>query len=186
MSETKKEVVEYIKVKSQFIEDYQEAIINDCTITYSNLQSGLTEDTTWDYPVYNFFAASSPSPYLYRIYEELRFLVREQIPTSERVWVQSWLNYHKQNKILDWHNHTFPLHGYICIDPKDTVTEFENWTIENEVGTIYLGPGDAKHRVVANSKYDGPRITIGFDIVTETSLAGELAPSMNFGAMPLL
>lgn len=179
------ETVPYIQLKSQFIEENQQQLINDLTVTHANLQTKLTKDSTWDYGLYNVFGASSPSPYMYRVYEELRWVVRQQIPEGA-VWIQSWLNFHKENQALDWHTHTFPLHGYICIDPKNSTTEFEEWSIDNEVGTVYIGPGNVKHRVLVNDTYTGNRITIGFDVITESSLAGDFIPSMNFGAFPLL
>ena len=78
--------------------------------------------------------------------------------------MQSWLNYHYPNEVLGWHNHFWDYHGYICIEPKKTTTVFENYQIENEVGHIYIGPGNREHMVVVNEDFKEPRITLGFDV----------------------
>ena len=137
------------------------------------------KDSTWTYDKYNIFSAASPVPQFHSFYKEFKFKIQEWLPNEKRLWFQAWLNYHEQDKVLDWHNHYWPYHGYICIDPKDTVTEFKDktgeatvpaeWEIKNEVGQIYFGPGHKEHRVVVKSDYTGPRITIGFDIVNESN-----------------
>lgn len=181
-----KQNVSHLEIRSEYICENQQGFIDDLLATHEYLTTKLkVTDSTWDYGLYNIFAASSPSLHMYRLYEEIRYIVRQQIPEG-RLWIQAWLNHHTGNQTLDWHQHTFPLHGYVCIDPKNSVTEFEDWKVENEVGTIYLGPGHVKHRVLLNDKYEGTRLTIGYDIVTEESLQGDTNPSMNFGVIPLL
>ena len=87
---------------------------------------------------------------------------------GNRYWFQSWLNFHSKDDVLDWHNHKWPYHGYICIDPKNSRTIFENYSIKNEIGNIYLGRGHRKHKVEVLEDYDDFRITIGFDICDES------------------
>tara|TARA_B100000427_G_scaffold110280_1_gene91435 strand:- start:635 stop:1021 length:387 start_codon:yes stop_codon:yes gene_type:complete len=128
---------------------------------------------------------------MYKIFETLRGLIRSQL-SEERLWMQSWLNYQDHDGVLQWHNHSSAYHGYIAIEPQDTKTEFENWTIDNEVGNIYFGPGLHKHRVVNLSEYKGKRISIGFDVMTDYNYGpdgpnypGPL-PTLNSGCIPLL
>ena len=102
------------------------------------------------------------------------------------MWMQCWMNMHNPKEVLGWHDHQFPYHGYVSIDPKDSITQFKEdnlrYEIKNEVGNIYFGPGWKRmHRVVVNSEYDGPRITLGFDIVLEPTL-----PDDQFSIIPLL
>ena len=85
------------------------------------------------------------------------------------MWFQSWLNFHKPDQVLDWHDHNWPYHGYISIDPKGTRTVFKDYEVKNEIGNIYIGPGHRRHKVEVDEVYDGPRITLGFDIHTEPS-----------------
>ena len=80
------------------------------------------------------------------------------------MWMQAWLNYHNHNQVLGWHNHDWDYHGYISIDPKNTITEFRDYKIENKVGQIYFGPGQREHRVVCLDEFSDTRLTIGFDI----------------------
>jgi hypothetical protein len=56
-------------------------------------------------------------------------------------------------------------HGYISIDPKNTNTEFEGYSIENRPGQIYIGSAFTRHRVVNKERFDGKRITLGFDLI---------------------
>jgi hypothetical protein len=138
-----------------------------------------TTGSTWDYDKYNIFALAGPSMLFYQIYKELSFVIKEHLADQgdlpDAVWFQSWLNYHKQDEVLDWHNHRFPYHGYISIDPKDTTTEFEGFSIKNKPGNIYIGEGHKQHRVVVNTPYTDTRITLGFDIVARPQLTHNLS-----------
>jgi len=126
------------------------------------------DNSTWTYKRYNFFGLSSPSLLFNKLFYELRDIVNNYVP-EENKWMQCWLNYHHPDQVLDWHDHQWDYHGYICIDPKDTTTVFEGYEIDNEVGNIYIGPGYRRHKVVVNDFYEEPRVTLGFDIcVTPT------------------
>ena len=137
--------------------------------------------STWTYPGYNFWGLSSANELMYSLYDELRNMVNEYIP-HKRKWMQCWLNYHKCDEVLDWHDHEFDYHGYISIDPKNTTTVFKDWEVKNEVGNIYLGRGHNEHKVVVNEQYEGYRITLGFDI-SVTPI--EKGMNDNLGMMPL-
>jgi hypothetical protein len=175
----------YTLLNFDYIKENQQDIIRELFLSQSNLEKYGVFDATKAYIYYNVFGVSSPSKHMYIIFSKIREIVREKFP-DKMLWIQSWLNYHDHNQVLDWHNHSSSWHGYVCIEPQDTVTEFQNWTIDNECGNIYFGPGKHLHRVVNNSKYSGKRITIGYDIISEEDYTGIVLPTENFGAIPLL
>ena len=176
---------EYKLYYFDYIRENQKKIIADIKKSHSDLNQDGISDSTWQYYMYNIFGATSPSPYFYNIFKELRRIIFENVK-SDKIWLQSWLNYHNQEQILDWHNHKAPYHGYICIEPQDTTTEFRGgWNILNECGNIYFGPGNTMHRVVNNTNYSGIRMTLGYDVITEECLT-DYEPTQNYGLMPLI
>ena len=101
------------------------------------------------------------------LFKELKNIIKEYHKKDEPLWFQCWLNYHSDNQVLDWHDHQWLWHGYISIDPKETKTIFENgFEVKNEIGNIYIGPCNIKHKVVVNKPYFGHRITLGFDVIS--------------------
>ena len=86
------------------------------------------------------------------------------------MWFQSWINYHKPNEVLDWHTHLWHAHGYMSLDPKETNTIFKNYTIKNEIGNIYIGPGYREHKVEVLNLFEGERVTLGFDVTIKPEL----------------
>lgn len=153
----------YFLYTSNYIVENQSHFINQCDYFKKNFPE---KDTTWTYDKYNIFSLTSGSIFFFNLFKEFKKIIRENI-NNEYIWFQSWMNYHKENEVLDWHDHYWDYHGYISIDPKDTTTEFEDYSIENKVGQIYFGPGNRKHRVVVNNPYLGNRITIGYDIMID-------------------
>lgn len=150
------------------------------------LQDVMQSGDLSGYRFYNVFNLTSPSPLFWFLLKEISFVVRTELKSDAPMWMQCWMNMHKPNEVLGWHDHHFPYHGYISIDPKDSVTQFKEddlrYDIKNEVGNIYFGPGWKRmHRVVVNNEYDGPRITLGFDITLEPNL-----PDDQFSIIPLL
>jgi hypothetical protein len=123
-----------------------------------------TEYRTSNFDTYNIFTEITCDE-MYDLFLNVQSVIRSHIPKG-RLWMQSWVNVHKQDECLDWHHHFFPFHGYISIDPKKTTTEFVNWKVKNEVGNIYFGLGGEanSHRVNIDEAYDDHRITIGFDV----------------------
>ena len=61
--------------------------------------------------------------------EQLTDIIKDYLPNENKMWFQSWVNYHKPNEVLDWHNHLWHTHGYMSLDPKETDTIFKNYTI---------------------------------------------------------
>jgi len=169
---------DYFVANISTIEKNYYDIVNQCNLIKNNYDGDLTKN----YHQYNIFSLTSGSVYFYDIYKFLNKFVREKLnKPNERMWFQAWLNYHKESEVLDWHSHEWDYHGYISIDPKNTITEFENYSIDNKVGQIYFGPGYRKHRVKVNSSYDDYRITIGFDVTLDSMMDTNC-----FGMFPLL
>ena len=127
------------------------------------------DDPTWSYNKYNVFGLTSPTQVFYDLFKELRGFVYDY--TDGDLWMQSWVNYHNPDQLLQWHNHDWPIHGYICINPHLTKTVFDGYEIENRIGDVYIGPGNRYHRVEMIEPFYTPRITIGFDITNDTGKA---------------
>tara|TARA_B100000902_G_scaffold11564_1_gene14074 strand:- start:64 stop:579 length:516 start_codon:yes stop_codon:yes gene_type:complete len=162
--------------KSQVVLDNQRVMINILDNALSFLEG---DDPTWSYDKYNVFGLTSPTQVYYDLYNELRGFVYDYIGDSGPLWIQSWVNYHKPDQLLQWHNHEWPIHGYICVNPHLTKTVFEGYEIQNRIGDVYIGPGQRYHRVELIEPFYTPRITIGFDITNDPGKA-----SANIGLMP--
>ena len=181
----------YNLYQSQYVVEHQQELIKDLTHSAKSLYKYGILDTSLkhgSYTQYNIFGATSPSPYMYQLFTEIRNIAREHAPEG-RLWLQSWVNHHYENELLGWHNHSSTWHGYVSIQPWNTVTEFDDFVVENKVGQIYFGPGGLRHRVVSldDAPFDDKRITVAFDIMTEQDFTGmDIVPTENFGCIPLL
>jgi hypothetical protein len=128
------------------------------------------EDTTWSYRSYNIFSYASTSVAFYYLWKQTVNCIREYVGDDRPLWMSGWLNFHKSNEVLDWHNHLGSVcHGYISIDPKNTKTmfntgNFKKYEIQNEAGLLYLGPSGINHKVEVLEDFEGHRITLGFDV----------------------
>ena len=123
-------------------------------------------DFTKAYAGYNLFTHTATDLLMYKLFKELQSRVRSVLG-DQPLWMQSWMNQHKQEEVLDWHNHDWDWHGYISIEPKKTNTVFEDFVVENKVGQIYFGEGHKLHKVEVLEPYEGLRITLGFDITNK-------------------
>jgi len=125
-------------------------------------------DTTKIYGLYNFFSLTACDEHCYELFTDLKTVIRNHLQTNKPLWFQCWLNYHKKDEVLDWHDHDWDYHGYISLyNTNDTKTEFKEYAIDNKDGQIYIGPGHREHRVKVPKNFKGSRITLGFDIVTK-------------------
>ena len=134
-------------------------------------------DPTWTYDKYNVFGLTSPTQVFYDLYNELRGFVYDY--TDGDLWMQSWVNYHMPDQLLKRHNHAWPIHGYICVNPHLTKTVFDDYEIENRIGDVYIGPGGKHHEVQLIEPFYTPRITIGFDVTDRPHQA-----NANLGMIP--
>jgi len=162
----------YALYHSAFIANYHKEIIEDCEVGYLRFKEIFKEEnkgTTWEYEKYNIFSITARSIPLYTIYRQIVAATRDFVGDDRPLWIQCWMNHHLEDKVLDWHFHEkyILFHGYVSVDPKNTVTEFTKYSIENKIGNIYLGKTgeEYSHRVVVREPYEGYRITLGFDIV---------------------
>jgi hypothetical protein len=165
---------DYVLHQCEYISKNQQIFIDQCMEIQTTLKG---TDTTESYSTYNIFSITAGSIYFYNLFRELRDIIRTEISNGP-LWMQAWVNLHTEDQVLDWHNHYWPYHGYISIDPKDTETEFDLYTIQNKIGQIYFGPGDRLHRVKVISPYQGKRITIGYDVTND--------PVMHTGCLGLI
>ena len=123
------------------------------------------------YRYYNLITLLMGSTKYYKMFKDLFKIIRKYSKTKKPLWFQCWLNLHKENELLPWHNHYDCLyHGYISIDPKATETIFSKYTIKNKIGNVYIGPGRSYHKVVNKKPYNDHRLTIGFDVVDEKTI----------------
>lgn len=156
----------YKLYRSQLIVDRQQDFIKDIEIALSMLQKEFPgRDYTWNYRFYNTFCITSASRLFYELLTDLKKIIREYAGHDQPLWFQCWINYHHPHQLLDWHDHNWSFHGYISIDPKESQTIFDHYTINNQIGNIYIGPGNRRHKVESSVKFNSPRITLGFDVL---------------------
>ena len=164
--------------ESQVVIDNQRGMIN----ILNNAISFLGDvDPTWTYDKYNLFGLTSPTKVFYDLYKELRGFVYDYTGEVDQLWMQSWVNYHMPDQLLKRHNHAYPIHGYISVDPKLTKTSFDNYEIQNRIGDVYIGPGGRYHSVELIEPFYTPRITIGFDVTDNPTKA-----DANLGLIPFI
>jgi hypothetical protein len=182
---------DFIVYQSDYIVKNQRQLFDDIDQAHVNFKRLFpSNDSTWSYDKYNIFSLTAPSTAFYSLYKELCGVVRQQLGFDRPLWMQAWINYHTSDELLDWHEHAFDYHGYISIDPKNTITRFSDYTIENKIGQIYFGPGNRQHKVEAVTPFEGVRTTIGYDIHTIPSspYIREYIerPFINMGLIPVL
>ena len=136
--------------------------------------------STWFYRYYNLSTLTFGCPFYYKFFMDLQKIIRKTAGHNKPLWYQCWLNFHKQEEVLDWHDHQdCSFHGYVSIDPKDTETQFEKFTIKNKVGKLYMGPANYKHKVNVLSGFKGERITIAFDVCSVQDRKNSLKKNNN-------
>ena len=179
----------YIKKNEKHFIEYADLAHERFKFAYGNVFN--QPSSTWFYRYYNITCLTFGSVLYYKMFSDLQKIIRKFSKTKRPLWYQSWLNFHKQEDVLDWHNHIECLfHGYISIDPKESETEFENYKIVNKTGDIYIGDPYKKHRVNILKPFIGNRITIAFDVISEKEINtiykkhGKL--NINTGFIPIM
>ena len=179
----------YIIKKLPYIKDNKETFIKNANLAHKRFVFNYgvpfnKMSSTWFYRYYNISTLTVGCKMYHRLFMDLQKIMRQIANTNEPLWYQSWLNFHNQKEVLDWHNHSDCLfHGYISIDPKNTETEFKNFKIKNETGKIYIGPAGYLHRVNVLKPFTGKRITIAFDVISKLKRKNQV--DINTGFMPL-
>ena len=147
------------------------------------------KSSTWTYDSYNVFSLTSGSELFYKLFKEIQNIVREHVKTEEPLWLQSWLNFHQKEEVLNWHDHKCCIaHGYVSIEPHNTKTVFENFEVDNEVGKLYIGQPNMLHKVEVIEDFDSPRITIAFDVLNLDNykeLRDMFSNNINLGHIPI-
>tara|TARA_B100000963_G_scaffold14583_1_gene11219 strand:- start:138 stop:686 length:549 start_codon:yes stop_codon:yes gene_type:complete len=173
-----------------FIKNDHVNFINDCQDAKERFDIFFPQtSSTWGYSKYNIFNLTSGSKRFYKLYYEIKKIARAFLNTQEPLWMQSWINYHMMNEVLDWHDHSScSAHGYVSINPMKTKTVFQDFEIVNEIGKLYIGEPYVQHKVVILEDYYEPRITIAFDILNETNymeLNDKFEKNINLSHIPL-
>lgn len=152
---------------SKVIEDNLDRFNVECEYIARNIRNKFNTYSTTDvYQRYCLLNMVGNSDIWWYLYQDITKAVRQYLGHKRPLWAQIWLNTHKyEDDPLPWHRHDgVDCHGFVSIDPKNTVTEFKTHTIVNEPGKIYVGPPAAFHRVVNRGPWDGERYTVAFDI----------------------
>jgi hypothetical protein len=157
----------YQLFEAQYIKDNFDEILKESDLIQKRFKYKFSNhsSTTWAYKWYNIQYFTVGLIHYYNIIKSLEKNIRSFVGHNNPLWYQCWINFHEQHELLDWHEHQNILcHGYISIDPKISFTMFEDYTITNTIGQLYLGSINKKHKVEA-SPFLGQRITLAFDVV---------------------
>ena len=173
-----------------FIKDDYINFVIDCFNAKKRFDIYFPEtSSTWGYGNYNIFSLTSGSERFYRLYHEIKKLSRAYLKTDEPLWMQSWLNFHRMDEVLDWHDHSYcSAHGYVSINPMKTKTVFENFEVDNEIGKVYIGKPYMKHKVEVLEEYSDTRITVAFDILNMSNykeLKEKFGHNINLSHIPI-
>jgi len=174
----------------KYMQDDFVGFVNDCEDAKKRFDSLFPKtSTTWGYQSYNIFTLTSGSLRFYKLFNDIKKISREYLKTDEPLWLQSWMNYHNMNEVLDWHIHyDCSAHGYVSINPMKTKTVFEKFAVENQVGRLYIGKPFTEHKVEILENYSLPRITIAFDILKINDykkLKEEVGNKINLSHIPI-
>lgn len=179
---------------------------------YSNMEnlklSGITQVTPRDqwlssesvstikWREYNVFQFYHPS--IHKLYKNISETIKEACEYYEvdfdkqHYMIQGWFNINYNNKgKLDWHDHGGPyapyFHGYYCVKAEPSVTyyrvfdkEVDNHNKDNRMIVSEMGHPHA----MGSWDWEGPRVTIAYDIVPLKSLIANKAEPQHW--IPLL
>ena len=152
-----------------FIENNHKELIQDLELAFSRFDFVFNgPDSTNFYRYYNFFQLTAGSVNYHKIFKNLIPVVKDYVGEEKPLWFQCWVNRHSPEAVLKRHNHQdTTCFGYISIDPKESETVFDNYSIKNKIGQLYIGPNETYHEVKVLKNYTGKRITVGFDVMDE-------------------
>lgn len=161
---------DYIVKDINYISDNVDNFIKDAELAHNRYLNTygkfFDKGSTWFYKFYNFMCLTSGSEYYYKLFNIIQKEVKNLHEKQEPLWIQTWINYHSQEEVLNWHDHSnCIMHGYVSIRPHKTITEFESFQVDNTPGRMYIGKPYNKHKVSVLEPFDTPRITIAFDII---------------------
>ena len=163
---------EYSLYQCDYIIKNKDRFIEDAYIAKERFKFNYPEkSSTWFYRYYNATSLFFGSVYYFNFLKNFKKLIRKYVNTRDPLWYQMWLNFDDNNSLLDWHNHQECLiHGYVSIEPQNTITKFEEYEIKNKIGNIYIGKPYKLHKVVSLDFFKDKRITLGFDIIDKHNI----------------
>jgi hypothetical protein len=153
------------------------------------LESGSISTVKWsEYNVFQFYNEE-----VYNVFSAIKDLTVEACDyygvdfKKEKYYVQGWFNINdRKSGKLNWHDHGGPwapfYHGYYCIkaEPSSTFYKLENredMIVENENKDNRLILSEMGHpHAQGDWDWDGPRITLAYDIVPLRFLADQAEP----------
>jgi hypothetical protein len=180
----------YNLYSSELVKENHEVFYSECFMAKDRFDRGFPNlSSTWTYRYYNMFSLTAGSIVFYELLKQLKYVIRDFMQTDEPLWFQSWLNFHNQGEVLQWHDHQdCSCHGFLSIEPRETKTVFEGYEVVNEVGKIYIGQANKFHKVDVLKDFDQPRITVAFDVLRETDfkqLYFKFGNDINLSLFPL-
>ena len=169
---------QYIVEEINYVKDNYDQFIKDIDLAYDrfNYSYGPMLDgrsATGYHKYYNLMLLTFGSKVFHDFFKILKHRLLEFMNyPKEHLWYMCWLNYDLgKNKFFEWHkHHDARVHGFVCIEPQHTVTEFKDFKLINKTGQIYIGPGQKLHKVNILKPYKKPRISIAFDVVGEKEI----------------
>jgi hypothetical protein len=137
--------------------------------------SGSITTSKWNkYNVFQFY-----HPAIHKLFKAVRSMTVEACEyynidfEQEQFWVQGWfnINYNHVGK-LDWHEHGGPgapwFHGYYCVNAEPSITHYKvfdkDFDNQNKNNRAILSETGHPH-AMADWDWDGPRITIAYDVI---------------------
>ncbi len=147
------------------------------------VSSGSLSTVKWtEYNVFQFY-----HPAIHKLYKSIADMVKDACHYygvnfgEQDYYIQGWFNINdrKVGK-LDWHDHGGPgapwFHGYYCVSAEPSITHYklfnddaqivENHNINNRAIVSEMGHPHA----MGDWSWDGPRITIAYDIMPGDTL----------------
>ena len=174
--------------------EHKDQLLEQGRLGIERFQTMFPGSTTWNFAKYNLFNLTSGYQVYYKLFQELKQVIRLYIGHEKPLWMQCWINYHMPDEVLDWHGHDDHIcHGYLSIEPHKTKTIFREYEIDNKVGQLYIGRCELdgvslEHKVVVLEEYYTPRVTIAFDVNNEEQMDAILSnpeESLNLSFMPI-
>jgi hypothetical protein len=188
------ELAEFLQNQYSNIENLKLSGVTKVTPRDHWLSSDSVSTIKWrEYNVFQFY-----HPSIYKLYKNISETIKEACEYYEvdfdkqEYMVQGWfnINYNNSGK-LDWHDHGGPyapyFHGYYCVNAEPSVTyyrvfdkETDNHNKNNRMIVSEMGHPHA----MGSWDWEGPRVTIAYDIVPMKSLIANKAEPQHW--IPLL
>lgn len=174
------ELAEFLQNQYSSMENLKMSGITQVTPRDHWLSSESVSTIKWrEYNVFQFY-----HPSIHKLYKSISDTIKEACDYYEvdfdkqQYMIQGWFNINYNNKgKLDWHDHGGPyapyFHGYYCVKAEPSVTyyrvfnkEVDNHNKDNRMIVSEMGHPHA----MGSWDWEGPRVTIAYDIVPLKSL----------------